>query len=105
MFGRERVRISTDPDPDAAQPAEQVVETQQEDPAPSLPIKGRTPSGRIPAKMRNDELVKQFYKRYQLKWPKLREWLVDKFPEDEFPGVEFKQKFVRTDHFWSVDTN
>jgi hypothetical protein len=57
---------------------------------PLFRIRNRTQSNKIAKKKYSDTLVKQYYRRYEMDWLKLREWLVDKFPD-----VEFRERYVR----------
>jgi hypothetical protein len=97
-FGRDKAHKTPNTATTTAGNAQQQEPEEEEDsddgPTPVL-IKGRTSSNRIVRNAENSGLIRQYYKRYELDWPKLRGWLEQKFPKAEFPNVNFKEIYVR----------
>jgi len=57
-------------------------------------VRGRTASGKLP-QYNGPPLHKEFFRRYALEWDTLCDWLIKAFPEDKYPGLKFKEEFVR----------
>lgn len=92
-FGRDRADIGDPsaplPTTSTAGPSQGEGPSEDEEPPPPL-IKGRTWKNK---KKKLKKLKIQYYKRYELQWPKLLEWLKGKFPD-----VEFEEELVMILH-------